>query len=333
MTTSRDAWALRRILATSALDGEVGLIVDPDLKAMAERLASLPLEGRQGAFSELAAGRDDGDELVMAMAAVDPQDVMPAEEPPASESPPAPAEEETADRSKRGPSQADSLLELAAECQLFHSPEGRCFAKLTLASHKEVHPIKSTGFRRWLRSRFYAATKRSPTGEAVAQAVETIDARAAYSGVEEPVFIRVAPGPDNSVVIDLGGPDWRVVQIDSAEWRILDASPVRFIRPRGMLSLPTPVHGGALDSLWSLVNVQEADRVLVLGWLTAAMRSTRTYPVLKLCGEQGAGKSTVGRVLRQLVDPHVCPLRAEPRENRNLMIAATNNWMLAFDNL
>src|SRR5436305_515316 len=41
----------------------------------------------------------------------------------------------------------------------------------------------------------------------------------------------------------------------------------------------------------------------------------------------------LGRLLRSLVDPSVTPLRSEPREVRDLMIAATSGWVVALDNL
>jgi hypothetical protein len=34
-----------------------------------------------------------------------------------------------------------------------------------------------------------------------------------------------------------------------------------------------------------------------------------------------------------LVDPNSAPLRSEPRDARDLIIAANNSWVLAFDNL
>src|SRR5262249_38678848 len=40
--------------------------------------------------------------------------------------------------------------------------------------------------------------------------------------------------------------------------------------------------------------------------------------------EQGAAKSTTQRVLRSLIDPNVSPLRTEPRNKHDLMIAAAN---------
>jgi len=52
-----------------------------------------------------------------------------------------------------------------------------------------------------------------------------------------------------------------------------------------------------------------------------------------LQGEAGSAKSTGVRVIRELLDPNKTPLRSEPRETRDLMIAAQNAWALAFDNI
>ena len=72
---------------------------------------------------------------------------------------------------------------------------------------------------------------------------------------------------------------------------------------------------------------------LALAWLLAALRPRGPYPVLALHGEHGTTKSTATRVLRSLVDPNVAPLRSEPREPRDLIIAATNGWAIALDNV
>ena len=55
--------------------------------------------------------------------------------------------------------------------------------------------------------------------------------------------------------------------------------------------------------------------------------------MLVILGEQGAPSPRVQRVLRALIDPNTAPLRPLPRDERDLMIAASNGWCLAFDNL
>ncbi len=55
--------------------------------------------------------------------------------------------------------------------------------------------------------------------------------------------------------------------------------------------------------------------------------------MLVLHGEQGSAKSTLVRILRALIDPNTAALRAAPRDERDLVIAARNSWCLALDNL
>jgi hypothetical protein len=73
--------------------------------------------------------------------------------------------------------------------------------------------------------------------------------------------------------------------------------------------------------------------VLLISWLVAAFRPGYPFPVLVIHGEQGSAKSTVSKMLRELIDPNVAPLRSEQRDERDLMLAATNSWIIALDNL
>ena len=70
-----------------------------------------------------------------------------------------------------------------------------------------------------------------------------------------------------------------------------------------------------------------------MAWLLAALRSGGPYPLLAVSGEQGSAKTMLSKLLRALVDPNAAPVRALSREQRELMIAANNGHLLAFDNL
>ena len=98
--------------------------------------------------------------------------------------------------------------------------------------------------------------------------------------------------------------------------------------------MPVPVAGGSVDELRTLLpGLDDNGWVLLVSWAVAALAPRGPYPVLILQGEQGAGKSTVSRMLRGLVDPNTAPLRSVPREERDLLIAARNGWVIALDNL
>ena len=73
--------------------------------------------------------------------------------------------------------------------------------------------------------------------------------------------------------------------------------------------------------------------MLVVAWLLGALRAGGPYPVLAIAGEQGSAKTVLSKLLRALIDPSVAPVRALPRDERELFIAAGNGHVLAFDNL
>jgi hypothetical protein len=230
--------------------------------------------------------------------------------------------------------QAQVLIELATGVgvDLYHSPEGTTFADIHINGHRETWPTKSNGFRRWLRRAYYEETGSAPNGEAMSTALALIEARAQFDGVKRPVYLRVA-GHEAAIFIDIGDEAWRAIEVDSEGWRVVNSPPVRFRRTPGMLALPTPLLGGKIEELRQHVNLSDDAFVLAVGWLLTVLRGRGPYPILALNGEQGAGKTTAADMLRRLVDPHAAPLRALPREVRDLAIAANNAHVLAFDNL
>jgi hypothetical protein len=107
-----------------------------------------------------------------------------------------------------------------------------------------------------------------------------------------------------------------------------------------MQALPPPERGGRLEDLRRFVNLpltagRDSERAwkLLIAWVLATFRPRGPYPILVLHGEQGSGKSFLVRIIRSLIDPNVALLRSEPRDMREIMIAANNVWVLAYDNL
>jgi len=233
----------------------------------------------------------------------------------------------------RGPTQADILIDLAQTAELFHAPDRTAFAGLDINGHRETWPIRAKGFRRWLARRFFEATQGAPSSEALQSALNVIEAKADYGAPERIVHVRVG-GLDGRLYLDLADEAWRAVEIDATGWRVIDNPPVRFRRAAGMQRLAIPAPGGSIAALRSFLNVRsDADLVLVVAWALACLRNRGPYPVVVLSGEQGSAKSTFSSILRSLLDPNTAPLRALPREDRDLFIAASNGHVLAFDNV
>jgi hypothetical protein len=160
-----------------------------------------------------------------------------------------------------------------------------------------------------------------------------LEAQAQFDGPERQVCVRVAEH-DGRIYLELADEFWRCVEIGLHGWCIADDPPVRFRRPPGMLPLPIPVRGGSVDQLAPLLNLRDHDDfVLVVAWLLAALRSSGPFPLLVLSGQQGSAKTVLSKLLPALVDPNAAPVRALPRDDRELFIASNNGHVLAFDNL
>jgi hypothetical protein len=229
--------------------------------------------------------------------------------------------------------QADILIGLAQSAELFHAPDDTTFADLNINGHRETWPTRAKNFRRWLARRYYEATEGAPSSEALQSALNVIESKAHFDGPEQVVHLRVG-GLDARLYLDLCDKLWRSVEIDANGWRIVDKPPVRFRRSAGMQALPVPVSGGSVERLRPFLNVKSNnDFVLMVAWVLACLRDCGPYPVIVLSGEQGSAKSTLFKILRALVDPNTAPLRALPREDRDLFIAANNGHVLAFDNV
>lgn len=229
-------------------------------------------------------------------------------------------------------SQATLAANMAVEWDLWHTPAKEAYATIPIDDHQETWPVRSQTFKRYLAMRFFDEEGKAMNSDALSAAINLIEAKALFEGETHPVHVRVAEHEEN-IYLDLCNETWQVVEITPLGWQVLDESPVRFRRSRGMLPLPAPQSGGTVDQLRGFLNVDDDIWRLVVAWLVTTLRPRGPYPALALFAEQGSGKSTTGRLLRELVDPNAAPLRAEPHDGRDLMIAANNSWCLAYDNL
>lgn len=238
---------------------------------------------------------------------------------------------ETAQRKQSATGKATILVQLArGAAELFHDSEGRHFASIKVAGHYKTHALRSTNFKRWLASVFFGLHNSVVSDPVLNEALRIIE-QLASEGPQIETAIRVAEH-DGKIYVDLCDPAWRVVEISASGWSVLTESPVRFRRAKSMLPLPEPQPGSSLAELRELINITDDDWVLFCAWLVAAFRPGFPFPVLLITGEQGSGKSNAAKFARSLVDPNLAPLRSVPRDERDLMITASNNWTLAFDN-
>jgi hypothetical protein len=231
----------------------------------------------------------------------------------------------------RGPTIADQLYAVAGGlAKYFMSQHDEAFGEVDFGDHTEFLKLKTARFRGFLSEAYRLQFGRIPNKESVSLVVDTLTYEAA--AVRRTVSIRVARAGD-VVYLDLGGPTWAVIEIDGRGWQLLERSPVAFYRPRKFGALPIPVEGGELSKLNEYIPVTEEDWPLVAAWLLSTLYPGIAFPILALLGPAGSAKTTSARVLKKLVDPGTVLLTKPPRKADNMMVTASNTWILGYDNL
>jgi hypothetical protein len=230
-------------------------------------------------------------------------------------------------------SQADKLVELAEGVEFFHADVDQPYASIRIGGHTETWPVHSKGFKHWLSGEYYRKHQKAPSSQALQDALNVLAGRAVHGGKKISVHTRVAEHAGN-LCLDLADEEWRAIEITREGWNIITDVPVKFIRPRGMLPIASPVRGGSLDELKPFLNVADDESfALVKAFLIATIRPNLPFAFLVLTGEQGSGKTAQSVRLKSIVDPGKALVRGLPRELRDLAIAARNGWLLAFDNI
>jgi len=239
--------------------------------------------------------------------------------------------EDTSNKSSKATKIVTAFLEEGPT--FFHTPDKEPYVTLIVEGHEETYRVRDVHIQRKLARIFFERYGTAASSQALSDAVGLLEAHALFGGGEEQVFIRLAQN-ENRIYLDLCNQSWESIEISADGWKVVSDPPVKFRRARGMRSLPIPERGGSIIELRTFLNVAgDDDFVLLVSWLIAALSPRGPYPVLVRQGEAGSAKSTGSRVLRELVDPNTTPLRSEPRETRDLMIAAINSWCIAFDNV
>jgi hypothetical protein len=245
-------------------------------------------------------------------------------------------ENETIDQKPEADQEVDRLLSITAAAQFFRSIEGRFHARVPVSGRQEILGLRSATFRDWLVGRYLKEHRKLPSQRSVGRVFQALEANARFDPTRPAVHVRVGfdPADDETVeYLDLADAGGHAVRMCASGWSVVDRPSVHFNRPQGLLPLPVPGRDGSIELLRPFVNLNDSDFLLLIAWMAAALRSTGPYPILVIHGEQGSAKSTLAKVVRQLIDPQTSPLLAEPRSTRDLMVTAVNGWLLAYDNV
>jgi len=82
------------------------------------------------------------------------------------------------------PSQAQKLIRLCEEVEVFRTPEGESYAHIPVGEHRETWLLRSKGFSRWLGRQFHQSSGKPARTQALQEAIGVLEAKAQFESPE-----------------------------------------------------------------------------------------------------------------------------------------------------
>ena len=231
-------------------------------------------------------------------------------------------------------SQATKLVRLFLNQQpeplLFHDERQVPYARLQ-ASPARILRLGTKESKTMLGGLLWDAEEKAPGSEAVASAMNVLHHRA-LKGPTLPLHNRLA-WHEGAIWMDLTDEGWRAVKISSKGWTIESRPPTLFRRYAQQLPVAEPLRGGDPWKLLSYFSVREEDRLLLMVYVASLFVPDFPHPVLDIHGAQGATKTTLMVLLKELLDPSAVGVCSLPRSERELVQILDHSYLPYFDNV
>ena len=189
-----------------------------------------------------------------------------------------------------------------------------------------------SSFRASLAGRFEQELGRPPSQNALSEALQVFE-NVANNKPRADLPMRTA-WHDGEIVLDLGSEDGKAVVIGPGGWKIVDQSPVLFLRTDLTDALPEPQRGGRLaDTLLPLLNLGRSDQPLAVAAILSWLWPDIDHPVIYLRGEEGTAKTSLAKIIRSLVDPSIVEVRRQPGKDEDWEVTIAGQQIVILDNL
>lgn len=233
------------------------------------------------------------------------------------------------------PSPTEAAFRIESKVSFWRADDGTTYATYKIRDSWQTWPVESPQFESFVRDEHIKIRGGLATPTVFTMIMDHLRSRAAASAVKT-AAVRVKRVGD-TVYFNMCDDKWRCIKVTAEGWEMLYRIPpeVPLIRAQRSAPYPEPVRGGKLEELRDLMNVgeDEANWKLLCGFLLAAMRDAREYPVLVLSGQQGSAKTTISNMMIGLIDPANDSAGSIPEREEDLAVTARSRHILAFDNI
>ncbi|XMB85876.1 toprim domain-containing protein [Mycoplasmatota bacterium WC44] len=197
-------------------------------------------------------------------------------------------------------------------------------------------PIKSNDFRNFLVLSFQQMYRDDMSEKELKEALLNIEPNLELKKIPIKFSNRIA-FQDDEIHVDLCRDDLKTVLINKDGWKLSDDFNPRFIKRAHQSEQVIPNDKfikGSLKSLLKLFpNLTENEIIMLIAVITTAFIEEIPKPILAINGGRGSAKSTLMRVVQQIIDPSKLPSLNQPRTEKDLTEQLEKMYFVYYDNL
>ena len=248
--------------------------------------------------------------------------------------------------SRKNDSQAKELLELCQNIELFISadyaePFATVAHKTSDGTAQETLKLGSDRFSSFVRGRYYEKHKTATSKQALADAIDTLKAKAEFEGGRYKVNVRVASSGED-VLIDTGYEDHSRIRVSKRGYELLRTGEtgfdenVKFVTPpnqQPLPAIPTDASKADFERIRGIFDIDDNAWLLLRAFAVYVLLPQTQYPILAIQGDAGSGKTELSKLITSLLDNQTPLVRSCPDSKENIAIQAKNALVLAYDNL
>jgi hypothetical protein len=218
-----------------------------------------------------------------------------------------------------------------ASVVLFRNELNEPYANISFGTHKRSVKIESKDFKSWLSKLIWDKNKKViPTATRI-NVIETLAAKALCEGKTLSLHNRTA-WHDGSLWYDIG--DGKTIVIDKDDWRVETNPPIIFRNFKHQKSQTLPSDEGDATKLLDFINIRDDEkRLVLLVWIISCFIPDFPHPILCIHGPQGSAKTTLCKIIKEIIDPSQLDVVSFPGKEAELIQQLSHNWCMAYDNV
>jgi len=216
---------------------------------------------------------------------------------------------------------------------------GNLYVTIKEKAFTDIVPVKSGSFLGFVRDRLYETTAKFLTEKDYKTGLEQVVYLAQKNPLPEKETINRVRSDGQHIYLDMRTTPQSFLKYDlgSGGQEYVQTSPFLPQRSPNQKSLPQPAYrenGKAFDEFFSLLNVTDIhDQALIKSFLVARMGYGELIaPCLVFLGDRGSGKTTLSKLIKNIVDPTNAPSHI-PAKISDLQILLARQFLPVIDNI